>query len=126
MAYATYSDVQNRMLRTLTTAEQTLCSNLLNDAAVMIDATGTTASANAKLVVSCRMVIRILNANSDVPVGAAQGSISALGYAQSWTMGNGGASSELYLSKADRQLLGLSNTIGSYSPTEELAEVPAQ
>lgn len=120
MAYATYEDVQARLTRTLTSAEQAVCSTLLDDAAAMIDATGTCAIDDVKKVVSCRMVIRALNTNSDVPVGATQGSISALGYAQSWTIGAGGASAELYLSKADRQLLGVGNSIGSYSPTQYL------
>ena len=46
--------------------------------------------------------------------------MSALGYSQTWTM-PGGSTGELYLGKADRQLLGLSNSIGSYSPVQELA-----
>ena len=35
-AYALVTDVQARMLRTMTTSEQTVCSALLDDAAVMI------------------------------------------------------------------------------------------
>ena len=48
------------------------------------------------------------------------GSMSALGYSQSLTIGSGGASGELYLGKTDRQILGLGNQIGSYSPVQEL------
>lgn len=128
-AYATTSDVQARMLRTMDTAETTVCSTLLDDAAVMIDAVNANAAANAKLVVSCRMVIRALGDGSSggVPMGATQGSMSGLGYSQSWTISGGGSTGELYLSKTDRNLLGSGNNIGSYSPVQELVpEVVSQ
>ena len=123
MAYATVTDVQDRMSRTLTTDEQTLCATMLDDAAVYIDAYDSAASADAKKIVSCQMVIRAMNNGTDagVPMGATQGSMSALGYSQSWTIGAGGASGELYISKQEKKLLGASNSIGSYSPTEEFA-----
>ena len=128
-AYATVSDVESRMLRDLSTDEEAVCAVLLDDAAVMIDAAAPDASADAKQVVSCRMVIRALGDGgvSGVPMGATQGSMSALGYSQSWTIGSGGSTGELYIGKADRQLLGLGNAVGSYSPTQELvpAEAPA-
>ena len=127
-SYAIVADVQARMTRDLSTDEQAVCTVLLEDAAVMIDATAPNASADAKKVVSCRMVIRALGDGSDsgVPMGATQGSMSGLGYSQSWTIGAGGGAGELYLGKSDRQLLGAGNAIGSYSPTQELVpEVPA-
>ncbi len=123
MAYATVTDVQNRITRTLSEKEQTVCATLLDDAAVRIDATGTTANDAAKKIVSCNMVIRALgNGDTDVPIGATQGSMSGLGYSQSWTVSNGSVG-ELYFSKDDRRLLKLANKIGSYSPVQELAEV---
>ena len=123
MAYATVQDVQQRMLRTLTEDEQTVCTNLLADAAALIDAVAIGAEETVKKIVSCRMVIRALGdgTTSGVPLGATQGSQSALGYSQSWTIGAGGGAGELYLSKVDRQYLGKSNQIGSYSPLEALA-----
>ena len=122
MAYATTSDVQARMIRTMTTEEQAVCATLLDDAAVMIDAAAPAASAAAKNVVSCRMVIRAIGDGSDsgVPYGATQGSMSALGYSQSWTIGTGGGAGEIYLSRSDKRLLGAGGSIGSYSPTQEL------
>ena len=39
-----------------------------------------------------------------VPTGASQGSMSALGYSQSWTIGTGGAVGEAYLSKTEKIL----------------------
>ena len=121
MAYATVTDVQSRMTRTLSTTEQSVCGFLLDDAAILIDAYNSAATADAKKTVSCRMVIRAIGDGSDsVPMGATQGSMSGLGYSQSWTIGSGGSVGELYLSKTDRQLLGGSNEIGSYSPVMEL------
>lgn len=119
MAYATTSDIQGRMTRTLTTDELAVCSNMLDDAAVIIDAYNAGATAQAKQIVSCNMVIRAMGDTYDVPIGATQGSMSALGYSQSWTMTNG-STGELYLSRVDKKLLGASNQIGSYSPTQEL------
>lgn len=125
MAYATVTDVQARMTRTMDTAEQAVCTTLLYDAGVLIDAYKSAASADAKKVVSCRMVIRALGIDNDIPMGATQGSMSGLGYSQSWTIGTGGSVGELYLSKTDKQLLGGGNSIGSHSPLEDLPGVLA-
>ena len=121
MAYATVSDVQARLVRDLSADEQTVCTALLDDAAVIIDAVAKNASADAKKVVSCRMVIRALGDDGEIfPMGASQGSMSAGGYSQSWTMGSGGGTGELYLGKTEKLLLGAGNRIGSYSPTQEM------
>ena len=122
IGYATVEDVQTRMQRTLTESEMTICESLLDDAAVMIDSYNAKASEDAKRVVSCRMVIRALGSSGDqgAPVGATQGSMSALGYSQSWTIGSGTVG-EIYLGKADKALLGVGNKIGTHSPVEDLA-----
>jgi len=123
MAYAELTDIEARITRTLSAKEKTVCENLLEDAAVLIDAYKPNADTDAKKVVSCRMVIRAIGDGADsVPMGATQGSMSGLGYSQSWTIGNGGSVGELYLSKTDKQLLGSGNIIGSYSPVQELVE----
>ena len=124
--YASVNDIEARMLRDLTTDEEAVAGVLLQDAAVLIDSAAAQASADAKKVVSCRMVIRALGDGSTagVPLGATQGSQSALGYSQSWTIGSGGGAGELYLSKTDRQLLGVGRSIGSYSPVQELVPTP--
>lgn len=121
MAYATVSDVQSRMTRQMSMAEQSVCSNLLDDAAVIIDAYNSEADASFKKLVSVRIVARAIGdgTESGIPMGATQGSMSALGYSQSWTIGAGSAG-ELYLGKLEKKLLGCGNSIGSYSPTEEL------
>ncbi len=122
MAYATIDDINRRMLRELSSDEETVCESLLDDAAVIIDSAAPDALAEKKKVVSCRMVMRVLGDGSDtgVPLGATQGSASALGYSQSWTMSSSGGAGELYLSKLEKQMLGCGNKIGSYSPTQEL------
>ena len=127
--YATTDDIEARLGRELTETEEDVCDALLEDAAVIIDAAAPNASADAKRVVSCRMVLRTMNAEGQagVPVGATQGSMTALGYTQSWTISGGGSSGELYLSKTDRRILGCGNAIGSYSPVQELVPpLPAE
>lgn len=123
MAYATVEDVQARMVRTLSEEERTVCGNLLSDAAALIDSAALGAGELVKKVVSCRMVIRALGdgTSTGVPLGATQGSMSGLGYSQSWTISSGGSLGELYLAKTDRQLLGCGHRIGSRSPIEALA-----
>jgi len=122
MAYATVEDVQSRMTRTMSENEQTVCAALLNDAALIIDAYNSSVDFDVKEIVSCRMVIRAIGDGGDqgAPIGATQGSMSALGYSQSWTIGSGSVG-ELYLGKLEKKLLGAGNSIGSYSPTQELA-----
>lgn len=121
-AYATTADVQARLNWTMDTTQRSICEELLNDAGVIIDTFADSAPAETKKVVSCRMVMRALGDGnvSGVPIGATQGSQSALGYSQSWTISNG-ASGEVYLSRFDKQMLKTGNTVGSYSPVQELA-----
>lgn len=125
-AYATVTDVTDRMVRELSEKEQTVVGNLLDDAAVLIDAYNVNASSDAKKIVSCRMVIRAIgDGSSDVPAGATQGTISALGYSQTWTMGTNASVGQLYLDRTDKTMLGGGSKIGSYSPVEELARTEA-
>lgn len=124
MVYATASDVAARS-RTLESDEKTKCEQLLADTAVIIDAYRKSAGAEAKKLVSCSMVIRAMGLtgygeNAAFPIGATQGSMSALGYSQSWTIAGGGSTGELYLSKTEKRLLGVGNQVGSHSPTEGL------
>lgn len=123
-AYATTDDVQARMARTMSDDEIPICSMLLEDAALIIDCVAQNAKTDAKKLVSCRMVIRALGDGdgNSVPIGATQGSQSALGYVQSWTMPSGSTSGELYITKTERTLLGIGNRIGSCSPVEVLSE----
>lgn len=120
MAYATVNDLQSRMTRDLTTDEQAVASVMLDDAAVMIDATAPNAAFDAKKIVSCRMVMRALGdgESNGFPIGATQGSMGGLGYTQSWTISNG-ANGEMYINRSERKLLGIGDRIASYSPVQE-------
>lgn len=122
MTYATVTDVEAGF-RQLSAEEESRCKALLEEAAVIIDAYNKEAADDAKRVVSCRMVRRALgdgDSTQSAPLGATQGSISAGGYSQSWTIGSGGAAGELYLGRLEKKLLGTGNRIGSYSPVEGL------
>ena len=121
MAYATVEDVETRLMKTLSESEQAVCEALLDDVALLIDNMNENAAADVKKAVSCRAVARIMSsgANDSIPIGASQGSMQALGYAQSWSMGSSGAIGELYLTKAEKQMLGIGSKIGSHSPVED-------
>lgn len=125
MAYAEVTDVEAGF-RTLSEEEKTLCAHLLEEAATVIDAYNQDAAAERKQLVSCRMVRRQLDAGPGAaqnavtfPMGASQGSASALGYSQTWTM-SGGSVGELYLSKLEKKLLGVGDKIGAHSPLEDM------
>lgn len=122
MAYATIADIKGRMTRTLTAEEERICETLLDDVAIVIDNYNSSADSNVKRLVSCRAVMRMLGDGSDagIPVGASEGSMSALGYSQSWKIGSGSAG-EIYLSKLERNLLDGGDSVGmSTSPVEYL------
>ncbi len=121
MLYAEVQDVEAGF-RALSKEEQTRCVALLSEAAVIIDHYNPDADADTKRVVSCRMVRRPLGDGEDgvsFPMGATQGTATALGYSQSWTMGSG-SSGELYLSKLEKKLLGVGSRVGARSPLEDL------
>lgn len=123
MAYATVEDVE-RGFRTLDEDEQTKCEALLDEADILIDAVASSAAADAKKVVECRIVRRALGdgtpSASAFPMGSTQGTMSALGYSQSWTLSNG-AAGELYIGKTERQILGLGNKIGTSNPYGDIS-----
>ncbi len=118
MTYATVEDVQARTTRTFSEREMVVCTSLLEDAAVLIDAYNAKAETDAKKVVSCNAVLRALGngSNTTMPMGATQGSLSALGYSESWTMGSGSIG-EIYLSRTDKKILKAGCKIGFSVPT---------
>lgn len=122
MRYAEIEDAAAGF-RALTGDEPAKCTALLEEAALIIDAYNADAPAETKKLVSCRMVRRQLGDGGEgsvtFPMGSTQGTASALGYSQSWTM-SGGSAGELYLSKLEKKLLGVGNRIGSHSPVEDL------
>lgn len=118
--YATYEDVQKRLGQTFDTTQIDICDILLERAALEIDSYNANATADAKKSVSVEAVARAMNETSDIPMGASQGSMSALGYSQSWTMSSGGSVGSVYLSKSDKRLLGAGNQIGASNPLSVL------
>ena len=116
MAYATPQMVEAGF-RELTADEEDRCTALLEEAAVMIDACGSTAQDEIKALVSCRMVRRALgDSDTTIPLGATQGTIAAGGYSQSWTVGASGTTGELYFGRIEKKLLGISDAIGAGNP----------
>lgn len=124
MAYAQIADVEAGF-RPLAGDEPERCRYLLEEAALIVDAYNPAAQEDAKRLVSCRMVRRQLGPEADggaqVPMGATQGTMSAMGYSQSWAMSTGSAG-ELYLSKLEKKLLGAGDRIGARSPLEAMAD----
>ena len=117
MRYAKFEDIAKRCKRNPENEE--LCNALLDDAAIIIDSFNRSAPPDAKKLVSCNMVMRAIGGGEDaqVPIGATQGAVSALGYSQTWSMSSG-TSGELYLSKLDKKLLKTGVKIGFRSPIE--------
>lgn len=123
ITYTTAEEVQ-KGFRTLDADELDKCGALIEEAALIIDRFAPEASEDVKNLVSCRMVRRAIGDGDTAafPMGTTQGSMSALGYSQTWTMGSSGSSGELYLSKLEKELLGIGNKIGSHSPVEDLVQ----
>lgn len=108
MAYATQQDVADRW-RELTPAEQTQATTLLEDAALLIDvAVGHPATTEVELaaatIVSVRMVKRAMQL--DIIAGAQSVTESNGPFSTTLNYGQGNTG-ELYLTKADRALLGI-------------------
>ena len=110
MIYATADDVAGGF-RALTDEERSRCETLSEEAAAIIDATGTQAPTDVRRIVSCRMIRRALGTVQNVPYGATQGTITAGPYSQQW-MYSTGSSGELYLGSTEKRMLGLGNRIG--------------
>ena len=116
MSYAELQDVEAGF-RVLSDEERSRCTALLSEAALIIDAYNADADADRKRLVSCRMDDSGYAVT--FPMGATQGTATALGYSQSWTM-SGGSTGELYLSKLEKKLLGVGSRVGTHSPLEDL------
>ena len=125
MLYAEVQDVEAGF-RALSRDEQPQCAALLSEAAVIIDSYNPDAGKGCRSRGGrpARMVRRQLGESDSrgrraFPMGSTQGTATALGYSQSWTM-SGGSSGELYLSKLEKKLLGVGSRVGAHSPLEDL------
>lgn len=121
MIYAAGKDVAAGF-RPLSDEEEARCTNLLEEAAMIIDAYNAKADPDIKKAVSCRMVRRAIGSGNEqsFPMGSNGGTVSALGYSQTWTMPSNASTGELYLSRLEKKLLGVGDRIGTHSPVEEL------
>lgn len=120
-AYASVTDVESGF-RELNTDEKVICTGLLSEASLIVDAYNSEAKLDIKKLVVCRMVRRAIGSGQAdaFPLGATQGTVSAMGYSQSWTVSGGGTSGELYITKMEKKLLGAEGKIGSHSPLEDI------
>ncbi len=124
--YASVEDLQKRCKRNLSEAELSMCETLLEDAGVIIDSYKSSAYADAKKLVTCSMILRVLgDGETQFPIGATQGTVSALGYSQTFSMGTG-STGELYLTKQEKRLLGAGQRIGFASPWDDDSEGQAR
>ena len=111
MAYADVSDLEVRW-RTLTTDEQERAEALLDDASAMLDAYVTVDETDEKQmnllkIVVCNMVERAMSTGGDM-YGATQQSMTAVALTQQYTYAN--PTGDLYISKAEKRMLGISGT----------------
>ena len=114
MAYADVSDLEVRW-RTLTDDEQERAEALLDDASAMLDAYITvdeTDEQQMKLlkIVVCNIVERAMSTAADDGdlFGVTQQSITAGPYAKTFSYAN--PTGDLYITKAEKRLLGISGT----------------
>ena len=109
MAYATYTDVENRW-RTLTVDERSKAITLLDDAAVMLEGwvsvnpLDTHQAAVLKLV-SCNMVIRAMTASESDAFGVESLTASLGPFGQTAKFAN--PSGDMYLTKLEKRMLGI-------------------
>ena len=108
MAYATITDLQNRLGRPLTSDEAARALILLDDAAVRLDAVcppstpPTDQELALRLMVSCEMVKRAMIAPGGIGVQSVQQSAGPYSETKQYTNPTG----DLYLLKEERRLLG--------------------
>lgn len=119
MAYADVSDIEARW-RELTDEEQARAAVLLDDASTMLAALVTVddsdqRQAAALKMVACNMVVRVMSAGTSAVFGAVGGSMTGGPYSQSWTYE--APTGDMYLTKAEKALLGVSAMIvGTIAP----------
>lgn len=123
MAYATVADLEDRW-RTLTSDEQSRAEVLLGDAAVRLDVLcppsvpPTAAELAARMIVSCEMVKRAMATPGGVAgigVTSVQAGAGPFQEAQQFSNPTG----DLYVTKADRALLGCGNQVAYTFPMVE-------
>lgn len=116
--YVTVEEIENGY-RKLSDDESRLCTDLIAEASTLIDAYALSADEGIKKIVAKRMIRRAIASSGagTVPFGSNGGTVSAMGYSQSFTMT--GTVGEVYLSRAEKNMLGSKARIGFSSSLEE-------
>ena len=112
MAYATYTDVENRW-RTLKADERTKATTLLSDAATMLDGLVTvdpldTHQMAVLKLVSCNMVIRAMLASESDAFGIDSLNATMGPFGQTAKFAN--PSGDMYLTKLEKRMLGVTSS----------------
>ena len=115
MAYAEVADVEARW-HSLSEEDQQRAGVLIEDASAMLDGLvkvdeDDEAQARQLKTVCCNMVIRAMTASMADMFGVSQQSVTAGPYSQSFSYSN--PSGDMYLTKMERRLLGISGS-GQY------------
>ena len=119
MAYAGVSDVEMRLQRTFSTSETANVQALLDGASAVLDKLVKVDAADQEQgellkFVCTNMVCRVIGSGFDV-LGAANATITAGAYSQ--TYGFSAPTGDMYLTKLEKRLLGItSGYIGSIEP----------
>lgn len=119
MAFADVSDIEARW-RTLTVDEKARAAVLIEDASAVLSRLVTVdpndeQQAAVLTTVCCNMVIRAMSATESDMFGVSQSSMTAGPYSQSMNYAN--PSGDMYLTKMEKRLLGISSGyIGSIRP----------
>lgn len=116
--YVTVEEIENGY-RKLSEDESRLCNDLIAEASTLIDAYAMSANEEVKKIVAKRMIRRAIASSGagTVPFGSNGGTVSAMGYSQSFTMS--GSVGEVYLSRAEKNMLGAKARIGFASALVE-------
>lgn len=116
-AYINVSDIETRTGKKFSADEKKRVELMISQAGTLIDSYNCDAPFDAKQMVSNNIVTRLLAAEeAQIPMGVTQGSFSGLGYSQAYTFGSGTGNGEMYLTKADKHMLRVSDRIGASNP----------
>ena len=118
MAFADVHDIEAR-IGVLSAADEERAATLLDDAAAILSALVSVdpdddEQAELLKTISCNMVIRSMSAPADT-FGVQSASMTAGAYSQTWQYAN--PSGDMYLTKLEKRLLGISSSyIGTIRP----------
>lgn len=120
MAHADVSDIEVRMQQHFTESEAASAQSLIDGASAMLDklvqVDGSAEQAQLLNFVCVNMVTRAISAMGFDVLGASQASMTAGAYTQSFSFGT--PSGDLYLTKLEKRILGVSSGYIGSIPAE--------